>query len=69
MIPWTGRGQFTGLTPEELKDKCENYGRVNAVGEMNNGVTDVAQIPFLLVPTLSTSQVLPFRPVLFRVQL
>ena len=32
--PWTGHGQFTRLTPEELKAKCP---RANAVGEMSNG--------------------------------
>jgi hypothetical protein len=31
--PWTGRGQFTGLTPEELKAKCENYGTLLPKGQ------------------------------------
>ena len=30
---WTGRGQFTGLTPEELKAKCENYGTLLPWGQ------------------------------------
>jgi hypothetical protein len=31
--PWTGRGQFTGLTPEELKAKCESYGTLLPKGQ------------------------------------
>jgi hypothetical protein len=31
--PGTGRGQFTGLTPEELKAKCENYGTLLPKGQ------------------------------------
>jgi hypothetical protein len=31
--PWTGRGKFTGLTPEELKAKCENYGTLLPKGQ------------------------------------
>jgi hypothetical protein len=30
---WTGRGKFTGLTPEELKAKCENYGTLLPKGQ------------------------------------
>jgi hypothetical protein len=31
--PGTGRGLYTGLTPEELKAKCENYGTLLPKGQ------------------------------------
>lgn len=31
--PWTGRGLYTGLTPDELKAKCENYGTLLPKGQ------------------------------------
>jgi hypothetical protein len=30
---WTGRGLYTGLTPDELKAKCENYGTLLPKGQ------------------------------------
>jgi hypothetical protein len=31
--PWTGRGLYTGLTLDELKAKCENYGTLLPKGQ------------------------------------
>jgi hypothetical protein len=31
--PWTSRGQFIGLTPEELKARWENYGTLLPKGQ------------------------------------